>query len=113
MPLTIVSTSHEAGKQGAQPSAPSRVCTPVISLGADYAAGGWDCSAALPAGAEVVACPPVPMYDGAALRWGVIEQGTSNPVLKVYDNANGAPGTESVTADQSGNTNIKFVVHVE
>jgi len=112
MPLTIVSTSHEPGKQGAQPSAPSRVCTPVIDLGADYGAGGWDCSDALPDGATVIACPPVPMYDGAALRWGVIEQGTT-PVLKVYDNDNGAPGAESATADQSGNTGIKFVVHVE
>lgn len=102
MALTV-NNSDDQGKAPIQPAMAG-----VINVDADatYAAGGYDVSAELPDGVTIVFSPFVPMYDGAALRWGRLENGTAGPVFKIYDNDNGAPGSETSTADQSGNTGI-------
>lgn len=100
-------TVNDSAEQGKVPIQPAMAGELDVDLDATYPAGGYDVSAHLPDGVTIVHSPAVPMYDGAALRWARIENGTSGPVLKVYDNNNGAPGSETATADQSGNTGIK------
>lgn len=107
MPITIVSTTKSSG----QPSAPQRVVKVIATLDASYPTGGYPLTDALPEGSTVVASPPVPIYNGATLRWAKVG---SNGRLQVFTNTGGAPAAEVANAtDLSGYTSIEVIAHVE
>lgn len=103
MAITVNTTDNDTGRQ---PSAPVFMGVINVDLDAAYAAGGYDVSGSLPGGITVIEGSFTPSYDGSALYWLRIENGAAGPVLKVYDNDNGAPGSETATADQSGHTGV-------
>jgi hypothetical protein len=103
MAIVINETDNDAGRQ---PSAPAFMGKINVDLDAAYAAGGYDVSESLPDGITIIEGNHTLSYDGSALYHLRIENGATGPVLKVYDNDNGAPGAETVTADQSGHTGV-------
>lgn len=91
-------------ENGGQPSARLNSTRVNVTGVASYIAGGDSLAADLP-GIQVVACPYVPTWDGAELRWARIEDDSGVPKLLFYDNDNGSPGSETTaTDDVSGHT---------
>jgi hypothetical protein len=88
-----------------QPSALLQVGSVNVTLDASYAAGGYDLSASL-SGAVIQPSPFMQSWDGAALYHLRVEDDSGTPKLLVYDDDNGAPGTETSTADQSGHATV-------
>jgi hypothetical protein len=108
MALTVNSNSMSNG----MPSAPLRLAKANVDLDSAYPAGGYDLSAVFP-GQTVVGGPWFLSHDGAALyHLRVVDDG-GTPKLMVHDNASGAPGAETSTADQSGHTGVDVYAFVE
>jgi hypothetical protein len=101
--VNSVTPSLTAENSG-QPSARLGVARVNVTGAAAYVEGGDSLAASLP-GAKVIACPFVPTYDTSELRWARVEDSDGTPMLKFYDNDNGAPGTETDADDDvSGHT---------
>jgi hypothetical protein len=96
---------NSSSQSNGMPSAPLRALKANVDLDATYPAGGYDLSAIFP-GTVVVHGPWIPSYDGAALYWLRLVDDGGTPKLMVHDTANGAPGAETATADQSGHTGL-------
>lgn len=97
-------TPSITAENGGQPSARFNAARVNVTGAASYVTGGDSLAASLP-GATIVACPFVPNYNGAELRWARIENDGGVAKLKFYDNNNGAPGAETTaTDDVSGHT---------
>ena len=97
-------TPSVTAENGGQPSARFNVARVNVTGAASYVTGGDSLAASLP-GCKVVGCPYVPTYDGTELRWARVEDDSGTPMLKFYDNASGAPGSETTaTDDVSGHT---------
>lgn len=91
-------------ENSSQPSAPLRPIRVNVTGAASYVTGGDSLATSLP-GLTVKHCPFVPTYDTSELRWARIEDSSGTPMLKFYDNDNGAPGSETTaTDDVSGHT---------
>ena len=113
---------NSAEKSNGMPSAPLRVVEVDFDADANYPNPGGDVTGGYTvpelAGATVVACEPVPNYDGAALRWLDAVNGTLDSEGEVKIRArvstNGAPGVEATDLDDlSGHTGVKIRVWVE
>jgi hypothetical protein len=111
MAITINSSSNPSvspTENQAQPSANLQAANVNVDLDAAYPAGGYDLSASF-SGVVVQPSPKVPSWDGAALYFLQVVNASGTPKLKVWDSSNGAPSTETVTADQSGHTGVEVV----
>jgi hypothetical protein len=111
---------NSADKSNGMPSAPLRVVEIDFDADGSYpnpggaVTGGYTVPEL--AGATVVACEPVPHYDGAALRWADAVNGDSEGECKIRfrETANGAPAAESVdAANLAGHTGVKIRVWVQ
>lgn len=112
---------NSVNKSNGMPSAPLRVAEVDFDADGSYpnpgggVTGGYTCAGL--AGATVVACEPVPHYDGAALRWvDAVNDASEEGVVKLRfrETANGAPAAESIdAANLAGHTGVKIRVWVE
>lgn len=114
-------TVNSANKSNGMPSAPLRVCEVDFDPDTSYpnpgggVTGGYEVPELR--GATVVACEPVPHYDGSALRWfDAVNDGTDEGVVKIRsrESANGAPAAETTDAtDLDAHNGVKIRVWYE
>lgn len=102
MALTVNDTSKSHG----MPSAPVRAVQVDVDLDNSYPAGGYEVPELR--GQTIVTSEFVPNYDASELRWFRLESPSAGIVHVVaYDNASGAPSTETTPADDmSGHTGL-------
>lgn len=108
MAVTINSNSRSNG----MPSAPFRAQTINVTMDNSYPTGGEDVSATLQGG-TAIACPFVPDYNGATLRWFRVENVGGVARLKAYADSNGNPGAEVANATDLSAHTFDIVVFTE
>lgn len=113
MALTV-NTNVDGGRQPSEPIMAGSVDVDLdnsypltASEGYPLTIKGGGAADVVPPGTTILHSEWVEDYDGSALRYARIVNGTLGPVLKVYAAANGAPGAEVANAtDLSGHTGL-------